>query len=1649
MPSYRSDLFNVDPYYDDFDETKNYQKILFRPGYSVQARELSQLQTMLQNQIERFGNHVFKDGSKVYGAESAVQTVDYIKVTTDSDYGNFIGYEISQTVDGVTSVAKVIHAETINNEKYFFVQVVRGSLFSSGTLTSNITGISATGTLVSTGSVKLFSVSEGIFFIDGFFVRTDQQYTANITSSGSIDVAGSFGFDIERNYIGSNNDSTLLDPAGGSYNFNAPGGDRYQLNLNLNFHETSQRDNFVPLANIDSAGDLTNQTIYSDYQELEKTLARRTEDESGSYIVDPFELEIKKSTDDSNVTLGIGSGKAYLLGYEFENQSVQNLDLSKARTTEALQDNETISAFDLFSYIVLNFSATLPSGLGSVLSSGGATTTPVSLNIYDDSSDTQIGITDVISIQKHNTGGYRFYLTNIRFDQDKSFSVGNVSLRVGEDELATGSGHAFVSGEKDSLIFPVEIGSSVKTLRGLEYRTRLAGQFTTIIDGSTNTGKLNLGSLSSNVDPEFFDFVGEDSIIFDSAFNEKYYHLFRLPEETETATELVTTASISKQGGLLTITGIEAGTYVLLTTVQFRNEYETTPSTQYTSAIRRKTLQSGDNKGNITVDGSDVKTDEKGRNYIQLNHADIVKINSVTIAAEDPRFTGQDAFDRVGVSVITDFTFDNGQRDYSYDYGRLYFTNTRESTYNDENNEQFTFRLNVQYDYFRHDGTGPITVDSYPSNQEALFSDGTAFGYSDIPLYTSAKTGKTLSLVSCIDYRYTRDEPIDENGNLSVLDSSYVPVFQIEQSRENDILKVAHEYYLPRIDKLVLRRDFNEDGTKFSIIQGQPNLTPEEPADRENSLTLYKMIVPPYTHNPNDIEVEGVSHKRYTMREIGEVDKRLENVELFTSLSNIESKIDATTFLSDSGNELEKRAILVDDFSGHEVGDVSNDNYRCSIDFQNKELRPSFEVYNYGTTVGSVQGDLRLHSNGIITAATASENPNGITLASQTKGTETLSVNPYQLTNWVGSVEVDNPFDLWFDDRTRPTVKTNTVGENNAWLFTSYEDEQVGFGSQWNDWESIWFGVPFDKNRKNQKLEELLSVPKSNDSLNVISSHFKQSEKINRTTKSIQQKLEEVSNRIETFPDHIKKTLRDKVVDLSVVPFVRAKDIVVTVNNMKPNTNVNVYLDDVLLNETTYTTDDSGKIVGTSLSIPSATFLTGNKTLKFTDSLTSPTTIAETFLTSQGIFESRSQGMSSIRPLIRRRQTVSDSGYALDVNTRKSNVRTNKRYQWLDPLAQTFFVDESENPQGLFLQNLHLYFATKDSTLPVTVQIRPTKNGYPHPSAILPFSEVVLYPDNVNVNVESPSTKTLVNFPCPIFLEPGEYSVCLLSNSRDYTVYTATIGKTELSGTDRVSKEVYSGKLFRPQNTNVAEPDYTRDLTFCLNRCSFNTGSDKTFVLDALDSGITHGIDISRLVSYSLTPNGTSSEVTYSQVGGSRILENKNVNLLTQPTGITSSFSIKLQNTEKVSPVFDTNVTSVLHIENVFNDGGGDLDIQEKLPTTNEGGKSKYITKTIELKTPATDIRVFLDMVKTNTNKIHVYIKYRPESTSVDFDSLPYEKLTLQDETFSENENDIITEEYRISSLNTNKFAIKIVMTGTDDLSVPRIKGMRAIALSQ
>ena len=70
MPSNTSLLdtnLNIKPYFDDYDPTKQYYKILFKPSTAVQTRELNQLQTILQNQIASFGQNIFKEGSVIKG----------------------------------------------------------------------------------------------------------------------------------------------------------------------------------------------------------------------------------------------------------------------------------------------------------------------------------------------------------------------------------------------------------------------------------------------------------------------------------------------------------------------------------------------------------------------------------------------------------------------------------------------------------------------------------------------------------------------------------------------------------------------------------------------------------------------------------------------------------------------------------------------------------------------------------------------------------------------------------------------------------------------------------------------------------------------------------------------------------------------------------------------------------------------------------------------------------------------------------------------------------------------------------------------------------------------------------------------------------------------------------------------------------------------------------------------------------------------------------------------------------------------------------------------------------------------------------------------------------------------------------------------
>ena len=116
--------YPIPPYYDDFDETKNYHRILFRPGHSVQARELTQLQTALQAQIDRYGQFAFKDGSRVVNGKATLNVeYDFVKLSGTTDaLSEFEGTTITGGTTGISAVVQQAVAQVGSDPDTLYVQ---------------------------------------------------------------------------------------------------------------------------------------------------------------------------------------------------------------------------------------------------------------------------------------------------------------------------------------------------------------------------------------------------------------------------------------------------------------------------------------------------------------------------------------------------------------------------------------------------------------------------------------------------------------------------------------------------------------------------------------------------------------------------------------------------------------------------------------------------------------------------------------------------------------------------------------------------------------------------------------------------------------------------------------------------------------------------------------------------------------------------------------------------------------------------------------------------------------------------------------------------------------------------------------------------------------------------------------------------------------------------------------------------------------------------------------------------------------------------------------------------------------------------------------------------------------------------------------
>ena len=166
------------------------------------------------------------------------------------------------------------------------------------------------------------------------------------------------------------------------------------------------------------------------------------------------------------------------------------------------------------------------------------------------------------------------------------------------------------------------------------------------------------------------------------------------------------------------------------------------------------------------------------------------------------------------------------------------------------------------------------------------------------------------------------------------------------------------------------------------------------------------------------------------------------------------------------------------------------------------------------------------------------------------------------------------------------------------------------------------------------------------------------------------------------------------------------------------------------------------------------------------------------------------------------------------------------------PLAQTFGISE-DSGDGIFLTKLDLFFGAKSSTAPFTVEIREVENGTPTLVRV-PYGIVTKQASTININASTP-TVTTFTFPTPVFLQNNrEYAMVLKpgGDSQDYSVWTASLGDTDVATNETVYKVPAAGVMLTSSNDETWTPHQKEDLKYKLYRANFRTNVQGTFYME-------------------------------------------------------------------------------------------------------------------------------------------------------------------------------------------------------------------------
>ena len=821
-----------------------------------------------------------------------------------------------------------------------------------------------------------------------------------------------------------------------------------------------------------------------------------------------------------------------------------------------------------------------------------------------------------------------------------------------------------------------------------------------------------------------------------------------------------------------------------------------------------------------------------------------------------------------GSKVLTsNYSLDTGQRDNYYDIVRI----VRKPSV-----AKPTGQLLIVYDYLEHGSGDLLTVDSYVDIANRM-------SYDDITVYAATKVdpddprpAAEFPLADTLDFRPRVEDIAGTSATLATVDEITGNSFDfysrqfdgsgasvVDFPKPGSTIQCDFEHYLSKMVNVAMDVTGN-----IIITEGISSERPKLPVQPKETMGLCSLKVPAFTFNSQNCIVNKEKNQRFTMRDIGKIEDRIDRIEYLTALSLLERSTENFEIKDANGLNRFKTGFIVDNFSGHRVGDVAHKDYKVSMDIENGEARPIHKsngifLEEEATTDGARVSAGYMKTGDLITMAYTEE-----VFTEQPYATRIESVTPFLTASWLGRLELNPSSDEWFETEIAPELIVNVMGNFDAVTAA----EQNNIGTIWGAWETQWTGQTSVSNRFGAGWIPMLGDASAGET-QIRDPNFMLWPPANwsgvegrggRWTRTVTTRTGTTSRSgvrtsVNEFTE--RESQGFKVINRGLVPFMRSRAIVFTGHAFRPKTRLYGFFDKTPVSAyctpggTTYTSDTTivegspiitdaiGKIEGT-FTIPdpklagNPKFETGELQFRLTSSSTnaldfagdtnaiadSVHTAGDVIYTAKGILETEQETIIATRNATVTRETFNQSEPATDTQTSERGLPR-------DPLAQTFKIQVDDTKvSGKFITSLDLYFFEKDDSFPVEVEIRNVVNGYPGPK-VLPFGRVVKLPADVNLSTDA-STATTFTFPSPVYVKAGiEYCVCVITVVPTWRCFISRMGETDLGGSRTVSDQPHLGILFKSHNNSGWAMSPTEDLKFTIRTAVFDTSGTGTVTL--------------------------------------------------------------------------------------------------------------------------------------------------------------------------------------------------------------------------